>query len=239
MNEHVPQSASVCIHSVCVASEHRRRGVALELLKEYIARLERSKQSGAPYERILLIAHENLRSLYEKAGFEWIGRSEVVHGPDPWFEMRRELASSLVPVSLQQQALPPGLLEALMSSSNRRPPAARPLSEFANGLNDVSEQDSGSDVFVNKFDLLCPRPGCGSIILKNGVASLVERQSIQIEPSTAQGSHPILAPLPEPSTLAKWWRVAPNAMAFENIGFLRPVLFSGERYADCWPACCM
>jgi hypothetical protein len=33
---------------------------------------------------------------------------------------------------------------------------------------------------VNKFDLLCPRDGCGSVILKNGVAKLIEAASVQV-----------------------------------------------------------
>ncbi|KZT70614.1 acyl-CoA N-acyltransferase, partial [Daedalea quercina L-15889] len=83
MSTHVPDALSVCIHSVCVTPAHRRQGVALSLLKEYTARLERA---GA-YERILLITHDELRGLYEKAGFDWVGPSSVTHGARPWFEM--------------------------------------------------------------------------------------------------------------------------------------------------------
>lgn len=41
---------------------------------------------------MLLITHEELRTLYEKAGFVWLGKSAVVHGAKPWYEMRRDLA---------------------------------------------------------------------------------------------------------------------------------------------------
>ncbi|EED77694.1 predicted protein, partial [Postia placenta Mad-698-R] len=87
MSTHEP-GPSVCIHSVCVAPDHRRKGVGLALLKEYLSRLEtQPDRLGYQLERVLLITHEDLRSLYEKAGFEWVGESAVVHGSRPWFEM--------------------------------------------------------------------------------------------------------------------------------------------------------
>ena len=86
----------------------------------------------------------------------------------------------------------------------------------------------GHDAATNKFDLLCPRPGCGSIILKNEVATLVTREGVQIEPITTGGRSPLLPELPSPGLLAPWWRVTPNAMAFENIGFSRSVVLNGK-----------
>ncbi|EKM53307.1 uncharacterized protein PHACADRAFT_211005 [Phanerochaete carnosa HHB-10118-sp] len=219
MGAHDPTGTSICIHAVCVTPEHRHKGIALGLLKEYAARLERACQDGAQYERILLITHEDMRDLYEKAGFEWLGKSEVVHGSLPWYEMRRILVSQSV--LQQQQAIPAGLWEALQRSSTRKPPTAQLLASYPGGINDVVEQSSPSSDSANKVDLLCPRPGCGSIILKNGVASLVERESLQLEPATSRS---ILEPLPLPPATLKWWRVTPNAMAFENIGFSKTVL---------------
>lgn len=210
----------MCIHAVCVVPAHRRKGIALSLLKEYISRLERARQEGAKYARVLLITHEDLRSLYDKAGFDWLGRSDVVHGSLPWYEMRRVLPDAPMPVS-QPPSIPPGLWEALQRSSTRAPPDARLLHAYANGLEDVAEQSPSSSSRVNKFDLLCPRSGCGSIILKNRVATLVERESVQLEPA---GSHGPLAPLPAPPASLHWWRVTPNAMAFENIGFSKTIL---------------
>lgn len=213
MDVHDPAGSSVCVHAVCVAPEHRRKGIALGLLKEYIARLETARQGGALYERILLITHEPMRPLYEQAGFEWLGPSAVVHGPDPWYEMRRLLSPAP-----ENQAVPAGLWEALQRASRRTGPTAKLLPAFPRGLTEVTDQGPPA---TNKFDLLCPREGCGSIILKNGVATLVERESVQLEP---QGSQGILASLPAPPSLLHWWRVTPNAMAFENIGFSKTVV---------------
>ncbi|KIY52200.1 acyl-CoA N-acyltransferase, partial [Fistulina hepatica ATCC 64428] len=84
MSRHVPGSGSVCIHSVCVASIHRKKGIASQLLREYLARL---RDSPANYERILLISHEELIPLYTSVGFELVGPSQVQHGARPWFEM--------------------------------------------------------------------------------------------------------------------------------------------------------
>ncbi|GJE98228.1 acyl-CoA N-acyltransferase [Phanerochaete sordida] len=225
MDEHEPSGSSVCIHAVCVSPSHRHKGIALGLLREYISRLERAARDGGHYERILLIAHEDLRGLYEKAGFEWLGKSAVVHGALPWYEMRRVLpppaASQPPQQQQQQQAVPAGLWEALQRSSTRQPPAAQLLAAYPGGIDDVVEQASSSSALANKVDLLCPRPGCGSIILKNGVATLVERESVQLEPAAAQGG---LEPLPAPPATLRWWRVTPNAMAFENIGFSKTVL---------------
>lgn len=231
MSTHDPAGTSVCIHAVCVAPEHRRKGIALGLLEEYIARLERVRQDGAQYERVLLITHEDMRSLYEKTGFEWLGSSEVVHGALLWYEMRRILVSQPVPQQ-QQQAVPAGLWESLQRSSTRKPPTAQLLMAYPNGIDDVTEQPPSSPAFTNKVDLLCPRPGCGSIILKNDIATLVERESLQLEPATAQS---ILEPLPAPPVALKWWRVTPNAMAFENIGFSKTVFREGGAYFTTLP----
>lgn len=181
MSKHVPEGSSVCIHSICVSSDHQRKGVGLALIKEYIARLERGNVDGSwSYRCLLLITHDHLRGFYESAGFEWLGKSNVVHGSKPWYEMRRDLNSRMdqgLPSEIQQ--LPPGIWDALQ----RRPNTvrlSRLLSDFPNGVADFTCTDGREGVLVNKFDLLCPKVNCGSVILKNGVGTWVERSSIQV-----------------------------------------------------------
>ena len=71
-----------------------------------------------------------------------------------------------------------GLWDALQRAPrSKESPPSRLLSEFANGIADVVSTDDGS---ANKYDLLCPRRQCGSIILKKGVATMVEKPSIQV-----------------------------------------------------------
>ncbi|KAF9188378.1 hypothetical protein BGZ51_000624 [Haplosporangium sp. Z 767] len=96
MSVHEPQGNAVCIHSVCVAKAYQRRGIARAMLKEYLARVKRlnhaSSSSGTGrQDRVLLIAHKELTGLYSGAGFEMVGLSEVVHGPDAWYEMVHHL----------------------------------------------------------------------------------------------------------------------------------------------------
>ncbi|KAF9978586.1 hypothetical protein BGZ73_001759 [Actinomortierella ambigua] len=104
MSHHDPTGKSVCIHSVCIARAFQRRGYALRMLRAYLAYLEKNEElcvaggndnhDNDPRQnlkRVLLIAHDELVPLYRKAGFELIGKSEVSHGPDPWYEMKYNL----------------------------------------------------------------------------------------------------------------------------------------------------
>ncbi|KAF5389961.1 hypothetical protein D9757_003562 [Collybiopsis confluens] len=122
------------------------------------------------------------------------------------------------PQSLSQP--PAGLWGALQASSSRNRPKPRSLASFENGISDLIEAD-GAETF-NKHDLLCPREGCASIILKKGVGKLKEGQSIQIEPQDIP-AHPLLPALPSSSESTQWWLITPSPMQFENIGFSRPV----------------
>jgi len=146
--------------------------------------LETASASGvAKYDRILLLTHEELKSFYEMAGFEWVGPSDVVHGSRPWFEMRRNLTTNPeTPERMIQGhfSIPPNVLEALHRPRDEIP-SGRLISDFHHALSDLLDQDdSRPGISVNKFDLLCSRPDCGSIILKKGVARWVERASVQV-----------------------------------------------------------
>ncbi|TDL22530.1 acyl-CoA N-acyltransferase [Rickenella mellea] len=221
MSTHESDGTSVCIHAVLVSSEYQRRGVAVAMLQEYVARLRKANEATdtLKYARVLLIAHEEMRSLYEKAGFRWIGKSEVVHGSSPWYEFRIELADSS-PVEHAEATFdnpPPGILEALQRSATRSRPNVQPFSD----VQSVSEPGDGN-AHTNKYDLLCPRNDCGSTILKPGVAELIHAPSVELEPAGHSPTSPLI-PLEPPPTQMPWWLVKPSPMAFENIGFTRPV----------------
>ena len=201
MSIHVPDSPAVCIHSVCIEKAHQRKGIGLALLKEYIHRLENSNTDGVKYQRVLLITHEHLRSFYELAGFEWVGPSSVVHGSRPWFEMRRDIESpsrsdsskTEVPDRMIQGhvSIPPNILEAL-----GRPKdgilAGKLISDFHHGLSDLLEpDDSLPGTLVNKYNLVCSRSECGSLVLKKGVANWVERTSVQVSKRCRQYYFPM------------------------------------------------
>lgn len=82
MKTHDPDGTTVCLHSVCVAPHRRRQGVAKELLRQWIQRLRQT----ARFQRIALLSRPHLIPLYESVGFKTLGKSSVVHGPDPWYD---------------------------------------------------------------------------------------------------------------------------------------------------------
>lgn len=84
MERHEPDGGSLCVHSVSVHPDARRRGVALRMLR----RLERVARETDGVQRMLLICKDRLRVLYERAGYSLVGPSAVVHGKDQWYEMR-------------------------------------------------------------------------------------------------------------------------------------------------------
>ncbi|KAG6887369.1 hypothetical protein C0992_012595 [Termitomyces sp. T32_za158] len=244
MSTHVPSTSSVCVHSVCVAPEHRRKGVASNLLTTYIAKLKERGQ----YARVLLITKEEMRGFYEKAGFEWMGISGVVHGKDKWHEMRivfdnyqdtaaATTAPSDVPktaeeaialgtgtsTSEQETQMRANLWDALQRSTKRVRPTPKLFDAYEGGLNDLLGSHEGKErIPVNRFDILCPRTGCGSFILRKGVAEYVRRASVKMDPPQLP-PQTLLAALPDPSEDTDWWLIKPTPMQFENIGFSKPV----------------
>jgi len=177
MSQHVLGSSSVCVHSVTITPAHRRKGIASALLREYISRLS----AAGEYERILLITHEEFQQFYEGVGFEFVGLSPVQHGSRPWYEMRKVLPRSEIAPSAppeQPQSLPPGLLEALKPSGGEA--TAQILQGFPGGILDVCTLHSGDGVLKNKYDLICPRTGCGCVILKSGVGDLDEKANVDV-----------------------------------------------------------
>lgn len=125
-----------------------------------------------------------------------MGTSEVVYGSSPWYELRAEIPKNMTEVlgstdnaagstpsspvnstPKTYQQVPEGVWDALLRSS----PSGRTgrlLSSFDSIVSVTTQTASGS--LMNKFDLLCPREGCGSIILKEGVGKWVERASEQV-----------------------------------------------------------
>ncbi|ESK86736.1 hypothetical protein Moror_15185 [Moniliophthora roreri MCA 2997] len=115
------------------------------------------------------------------------------------------------------------LWDSLQRDSLRTRPEPKLLTSFENGILDVGLLASDEETTTsNRYDLLCPRSGCASTIIKAGVGKLVERESIIIEPSNL-ALNPLLPNLPVPPELMNWWLVTPSPMQFENIGFSRPV----------------
>jgi ribosomal protein S18 acetylase RimI-like enzyme len=84
MSQHDINGRTVCLHSICIDPKERRKGNGLNLLKAYLDHLDGLGNVGS----VVLITHQPLIVFYKKAGFHVVGPSAVVHGSEPWFEMR-------------------------------------------------------------------------------------------------------------------------------------------------------
>ncbi|GAB1521212.1 hypothetical protein RhiTH_004303 [Rhizoctonia solani] len=219
VHEPEPKPSSVCIHSVCVASTYHRRGIALKLLQEYLERMEKILDVA----RVLLICKAPLKPLYTRAGFAEVGPSAVVHGQDPWFEMRKDFNRDQPPQAT--------ILAALQSQSTRPKSGQRAYASFEDPFINLTYEDQS--VRYNTFKLTCPRSQCGSLILLRGVGVWTPAQRTTIYPEifdSPQSDFPV--PLPEEPT--GWWLVKPSPMQFENIGFSRAVGGDGGiKYLSC------
>ncbi|CAE6454644.1 unnamed protein product [Rhizoctonia solani] len=219
VHEPEPKPSSVCIHSVCISSAYQRRGIALKLLQEYLERVGKMPDVA----RVLLICKAPLKPLYARAGLVEVGPSAVVHGQDPWFEMRKDFNHN--------QPSQAAILAALQSQSTRPKSEQRAYTSFENPSTDLTYEDQS--VRYNVFKLTCPRPQCGSLILLRGVAIWTPTEKTSTHPeifNSHQSDFPVS--LPEGST--GWWLVKPSPMQFENIGFSRAVGGDGGiKYLSC------
>ena len=84
MSVHEPDGTTLCIHSVVVREADRWRGLGGAMLKAYVAQVA----GHSPVTSILLMCKKPLIEFYSAAGFELLGQSPVVHGADPWFDMK-------------------------------------------------------------------------------------------------------------------------------------------------------
>jgi guanine nucleotide exchange factor len=91
MSEHEPEGTVLCVHSVSVDESFRRRGVAVRMLKVYH---DFVRETTPHVKELRLISKEYLTDLYKAAGYSLVGPSAVVHGVDPWMEMRAPLRSA-------------------------------------------------------------------------------------------------------------------------------------------------
>lgn len=178
MSTHVPAGKSICVHSVCIDPQYHRRGFGLELLKYYL-NLVHQLSAQLKGERVLLLAHEELIPFYSKAGFELVGISDVAHGSKPWFEMSVLIPD--IPPPAPDQDLQLKIMQALReqnsqgSGKNTSKPEKTTWLSFSGDATQAANGDKS-----NKFDLICPRPDCNSIILKPGCSTLVERPNIVV-----------------------------------------------------------
>lgn len=92
MGEHVDDGELLCIHSVVVREDLRRRGVALVIFRSFLQAVAEGAAGGgkAPPPSAALISKAHNISLYLRCGFRLVGLSDVVHGATPWVELRAD-----------------------------------------------------------------------------------------------------------------------------------------------------
>eukprot|EP01138_Halocafeteria_seosinensis_P011618 gb/GECG01011868.1/.p1 GENE.gb/GECG01011868.1/~~gb/GECG01011868.1/.p1 ORF type:complete len:327 (+),score=38.12 gb/GECG01011868.1/:1-981(+) len=102
MKEHDEHGKTLCIHSVVVKAQERCKGLGTWMLQNYL----RSCAFENPHlHRARLITKEHNISLYARVGFQNLGRSNVEHGQDLWYDMEldfRGLSTSFPLHTLEQ-----------------------------------------------------------------------------------------------------------------------------------------
>lgn len=83
MSSHIPNTTTVCSHTLCVDKEFRGASVGLKLLTEFTNMCRRKGE----YDRMVFIAKKNMLPVYERIGFTTVGPAEVTLGKDVWYEM--------------------------------------------------------------------------------------------------------------------------------------------------------
>ncbi|KAK8844762.1 hypothetical protein IAR55_006612 [Kwoniella newhampshirensis] len=106
----------------------------------------------------------------------------------------------------------------------RDSPSTSPYSAFLNPLNDLLTTTSTSlkvgSKQVNTRRIYCPREGCGSWILSEGVGEWVTVDG-PVLPTDPSSPFPPSPALPSGTPL---WHISSSPFAFDNIGFSKPDL---------------
>ncbi|KAM0752255.1 acyl-CoA N-acyltransferase [Meredithblackwellia eburnea MCA 4105] len=195
------------IHSVCVHSEYRRKGLATALLNELVLRLKvlQPKQLEGRIKGARLITHDVLIPLYKAAGFTLVGESQVVHGPDKWYEMKVDFA--MPPPNevekKEEEVHEKAAIIATEFSSTRRNPGEL-LATFPSVPRGVDGR--------NSKELFCLREECRCLLLPPLPVPISSLPS-------SDSAVPTLPPSPG------YWSL-PSPLSFENIGFTKTTSLS-------------
>ena len=90
-SKHEPDGAILCVHSVCVKENKRRRGVGGKLLQTYLMYLkarnnDRKRDNQSELKSVRLLCKKHMIPFYQNGGFTLLGESEVTHAKDAWFD---------------------------------------------------------------------------------------------------------------------------------------------------------
>ncbi|WWD22684.1 hypothetical protein CI109_107177 [Kwoniella shandongensis] len=110
----------------------------------------------------------------------------------------------------------------------RDSPSTSPYSAFSDPVEDLTTSRPGATIEavdekenqgrVNNRRIYCPREGCGSWIMSEGVGEwmTVDGPVLPIDPSSP------FPPAPTISSRTPFWHITSSPFAFDNIGFSKP-----------------
>ncbi|KAJ1892485.1 hypothetical protein LPJ66_006312, partial [Kickxella alabastrina] len=81
MSTHDSKGTTVCVHSVCVAPQQRRQGIASRILAAYTESIKQynAREGAKAIERLAMLSREDLVPMYKRAGYTCLGQSGIVH----------------------------------------------------------------------------------------------------------------------------------------------------------------
>jgi len=98
---HDPTGRLLAVHSVVVEESYRRKGVASQLLNQYVQNVlaepqqqsDENESPSTPMESIVLIAKQHLLGFYVRCGFMVNRPSPIVHGKELWYDLELQVPS--------------------------------------------------------------------------------------------------------------------------------------------------
>ncbi|KAI9257632.1 acyl-CoA N-acyltransferase [Sporodiniella umbellata] len=87
LNNYEKEGKTVVCQSMCVSPSVQKTGVAKNLAKYWLGRVESTKK----YHRIIFYGRKHLHKFYQDFGFICLGPSDMVIGPSPWMDFSKEL----------------------------------------------------------------------------------------------------------------------------------------------------
>jgi predicted PhzF superfamily epimerase YddE/YHI9/ribosomal protein S18 acetylase RimI-like enzyme len=90
LSSHQSEGPLLAIHSVTVAEEYRRHGLATKMMKHYIHTI-RNLKDDSPIQKLVLLSKKNLLSLFVNCGFSVVRPSALVHGQEQLYDVELDL----------------------------------------------------------------------------------------------------------------------------------------------------
>ena len=100
LSTHQSDGPLLAIHSVTVAEEYRRQGLATKMMRHYIHSI-RNLKDDSPIQKLVLMCKKHLLSFYVDCGFSVVRPSALVHGQEQLYDVEldlQQLDSAMSPI---------------------------------------------------------------------------------------------------------------------------------------------